>query len=153
MAYSGKYKVKNPDKYVGDVTKVEFRSLWERGLMKWLDHNTDIISWNSEEVRIPYVCGTDNRVHTYIIDFWILTKTGKSILIEVKPDVQTKPPTIPERTPSGRKSRRYLNESFKYIKNQSKWIAATKYAEQNGMEFKVWTEHTLRSLGIKIARK
>ena len=31
MAYSGRYQVKNPKKYLGDPTQVVYRSLWERG--------------------------------------------------------------------------------------------------------------------------
>ena len=48
MAYSGRYRVKNPKKYEGDFKKVKYRSLWERQAFKWLDNNPDIIGWNSE---------------------------------------------------------------------------------------------------------
>jgi len=34
MAYRGKYRVKNPEKYEGDHTRVEYRSLWERQVFK-----------------------------------------------------------------------------------------------------------------------
>jgi hypothetical protein len=37
-----------------------------------------------------------------------------------------------------------------YAKNISKWEAATAYANRNGMKFEVWTEKTLKGLGIKL---
>jgi len=30
MAYKGKYTPKHPEKYIGDVKKIIYRSLWER---------------------------------------------------------------------------------------------------------------------------
>ena len=42
MAYSGRYRVKNPKKYEGDFNKVKYRSLWERQTFKWLDNNPGI---------------------------------------------------------------------------------------------------------------
>ena len=37
-----------------------------------------------------------------------------------------------------------------YSKNQDKWEAATQFAEYKGWKFQVWTEETLKNLGIKI---
>ena len=150
MAYKGKYKVKNEKKYLGDSTKVTFRSLWERQVMKWLDDHPDVDKWNSEEVVIPYLSETDNRVHRYFTDFFIRFQNGDTYIIEVKPDSQTKPPKEPK---TGRRTRRYINESLTYVKNISKWKAATDYCSQRGWTFQVWTEKTLTSLGIKIAKK
>jgi hypothetical protein len=65
----------------------------------------------------------------------------KTYLIEIKPDSQTKPPIY-----KGKQTRRYLNESMTYIKNQSKWEAATRFAKDRGWEFMILTEH---HLGIK----
>ena len=142
--YKGKFTPKNKDKYVGDYTNIVYRSLWERNVFRWLDANSDIKAWNSEDVIIPYVCQTDNKVHRYYIDVYFETVKGKKYLIEIKPDKETRPPK------SGRKTKRFLSESLTYIKNQSKWKAAEEFAKDNGCEFYVWTEHTLRSLGIKI---
>lgn len=145
MAYSGRYRVKNPKKYEGDFNKVKYRSLWERQTFKWLDNNPGIIGWSSEEVVIPYRCKTDGKVHRYFVDLFIRTKDGKIFLIEIKPKKQTLPPKKP-----GRKTKRYLTEVLTYAKNQSKWEAATAYANKYGMTFEVWHEDTLRSFGIKI---
>ena len=37
-----------------------------------------------------------------------------------------------------------------YAKNTSKWEAANQYAADRGWKFEVWTENTLKRLGIKI---
>lgn len=145
MAYSGRYIVKNPKKYEGDFNKVKYRSLWERQAFKWLDNNLGVVGWSSEEVVVPYRCKTDGKVHRYFVDLFIRTKNGKVFLIEIKPKKQTLPPKKPSR-----KTKRYLSEVMTYAKNQSKWEAATAYANKYGMTFEVWHEDTLRSFGIKI---
>ena len=35
-------------------------------------------------------------------------------------------------------------------KNQDKWEAASQFADYKGWKFQVWTEETLKNLGIKI---
>ena len=50
MAYKGKYKIKNPDKYIGNPNKVVFRSLWERNAFRWCESNPKVKLWNSEEM-------------------------------------------------------------------------------------------------------
>ena len=49
MAYSGKYKPKNLNKYRGDPDKVTYRSHWEKLCFLWCDRNPDIKYWSSEE--------------------------------------------------------------------------------------------------------
>ena len=145
MAYSGRYSVKNKRKYEGDYTNVVYRSLWERQAFKFLDNHKDVIGWNSECVVVPYRCKTDGKVHRYFPDLFIRMKDGKTYLIEIKPDKQTRPPKK-----SSRKTKKYLTEVMTYAKNQSKWEAAQAYANKRGLIFQVWTENTLRDLGIKI---
>ena len=144
MAYSGRYTVKNTDKYEGDPARVIFRSLWERQVFKFLDENESIIKWSSEEVIIPYRCKTDNRVHRYFVDVKAVMANGETYLIEIKPSKETKKPK------TRRKSKKYLKEVMTYIKNQSKWDAAIEYAKDRGWHFEVWTEETLKKLGIKL---
>lgn len=145
--YSGKFKPKHPEKYAGDVDNITYRSLWERNVLRWMDENTDIISYASEEVVIPYRCATDNKIHRYFIDLYFENKAGKKYIIEIKPKKETAPPKNP-----GRRTKKYISESLTYIKNQSKWEAAQEFAMKHGLIFDVWTEDTLRSLGIKILK-
>ena len=134
MAYSGRYSVKNPSKYEGDPTKVIYRSLWERHAFKWCDDNPNIVKWSSEEVVIPYLYEVDRKYHRYFMDLKITTKQGKTFLVEIKPDGQTRPPK------GSRRTQRYLNESLTYIKNVNKWETAEEYAKDRGWEFVIWTE-------------
>ena len=50
MAYKGKFRPKNPQKYRGDPTKIIYRSLWERNCMRYFDENPNVLKWSSEEV-------------------------------------------------------------------------------------------------------
>ena len=134
MAYSGRYTVKNPKKYKGDHTQVVYRSLWEKHAFKWCDNNSDIVEWSSEEVVIPYLYEVDKRYHRYFMDLKIKFRNGKTVLVEIKPDKETRPPEGQRRT------KRYINEAFTYIKNQNKWDAAHEYAQDRGWEFWIWTE-------------
>ena len=145
MAYKGKYKVKNPSKYEGNPTNVIFRSLWERQFFRWCEDNTDVVKWSSESVVIPYRCKTDGRMHRYFMDVKVKFKNGKTFLIEIKPEIQTQPPKQPKR-----KSQKYLKEVMTYVKNTSKWDAAEQYCDARGWEFKIFTEKTLKSLGIRL---
>ena len=142
MAYSGQYKPRNPQKYVGDPNNIIYRSSWECKVMDWLDRNNDVISWASEELIIPYISPVDNRKHRYFPDFLVKVKTKdgkmKTILIEVKPKRQTQPPKQQKRI-----TKQYINEVTTYGVNQAKWKAAQEYCLDRGWEFKVMTEDHL----------
>ena len=145
MAYRGKFNPKNLGKYEGDWRRIEYRSLWERQVFRWCDDNDAIVRWSSEEVVVPYRCKTDNRVHRYFVDLKITFKNGDTYLIEIKPKKET---LEPKKRSS--KSKGYLTEVLKYVKNMSKWESANEYAKQHGWKFEVWTEETIKGLGIKL---
>ena len=138
----GKFKPKNPKKYKGNPTEIYWRSSWELKLMLYLDEHKDVISWGSEEIIIPYRSPLDNRIHRYFVDFQIQIKDKsgsiKTYLVEIKPAKQTVPPVFP-----GKQTKRYLEESFNFIKNQSKWDAAKQYAKDRNWQFIIITEHEL----------
>ena len=138
--YKGIYRPTNPKKYAGDPNRIVYRSNWERKFMLYCDRNDDIIYWASEELSIPYVNPIDRKVHRYFPDFIIKTKNGKRFMIEIKPSIQTKKPT-----PKIKKSKAFMRESLEYIKNVAKWQAADTYCNDNGLEFKIFTE---KELGI-----
>ena len=149
MSYKGKWRPKNQDKYDGDPTKIIYRSLWERQTFKWCDTNSDIKSWSSESVTIPYKSATDGKFHRYFVDLKITFNDEKTILVEIKPKRQTKPP----KKKKTRVTRRHLSEVMTYGKNISKWTYAEAYAKDRGWEFQIWTEDTLQDLGIKIIKQ
>jgi hypothetical protein len=142
MFHKRRYVPINPQKYSGDVSNIVMRSSWETRFAKWCDTNPQIVRWSSEETVIPYICPTDNKLHRYFIDFKIRVQqrdgSTRTYLIEIKPLKQTAPPVFP-----GKRTKRYLTESYGFIKNQAKWKAATEYAKDRGWEFKILTEKEL----------
>jgi len=142
MAYSGKYTVKNPDKYLGNHKNVVYRSLWERHCFKWCDESSQIVGWGSEEVVIPYLYEVDRKYHRYYMDLKIVYATGKTVLVEIKPQKETVPPVGQRRT------KKYITEGLTYVKNMNKWKAAQEYAADRGWHFEIWTEKTLEQMGI-----
>jgi hypothetical protein len=142
MAYNGRFTPSNPQKYVGDPNNIIYRSSWECKMMNWLDKNSDIISWASEELIILYKSPKDGLWHRYFPDFLVKvrTKNGilKTMLLEVKPKKQT---ITPE--PKKRLTKQYINEVVTYGINQAKWKAATEYCLDRGWEFKLITEEHL----------
>jgi len=142
MAYSGRFQPSNPAKYIGDHRNIIYRSSWECRVMSWLDKNTDIISWGSEELIIPYVSPLDERLHRYFPDFIVKFKTKddklKTMVIEIKPKKQTQPPTQKKR-----KTKQYITEVTTWSVNQAKWKAATEYCLDRGWEFRILTEDHL----------
>ena len=149
MAYAketlkGLYKIQNPRKYIGDPSRIIYRSSWELKFMKWCDSNPNILEWGSEELAIPYLSPKDNRVHRYFVDFYIKVKenTGdiKKYLIEIKPSKFVQEPKIPKR-----KTKQFLHEVITWGVNQAKRKYATEFCKDRGWEFLILTE---KELGI-----
>ena len=120
--FKGKYTPRNPEKYSGNVNQIIYRSSWERLFMVYCDKKENILKWSSEEIKIPYIHDKKNR--TYYPDFWVdmIDKNGNRVekLVEIKPHYQ---------------------RTMKV--NKDKWSAATKFAQDNQMEFLVMTEKEL----------
>ena len=145
MAYKGRFSPKNPKKYRGDPTNIIFRSLWELRVMKYLDENTNILEWASEEIAVPYISPVDNRYHRYYPDFLVRAKTPdgktKTMMLEVKPKKETVEPKV-----QTKRTKRYLTEVMTWGVNQAKWKYAREYCLDRGWEFRLITED---DLGIK----
>ena len=134
----GRYTLRNPDKYIGDKDNVIFRSSWELAANQFFDNNPKVLRWASEEIKIPYIKPTDNKVHHYYPDYWIeyQNKTGEIVqeVIEVKPEDQVN---------IRRKRRLNRYDQLTYAINVSKWQAAQQFCEKNGMKFRILTEQQL----------
>lgn len=151
MAYKGRFKPKNPQKYKGDPTRIVTRSSWELRFCRFLDARPDILWWSSEETIVRYTSPVDLRTHRYFPDFLLCKDMGggktQVIMVEVKPYKETIPPDpSKEKTTSGRKSRRFINEMKTWGVNQAKWAAAEDYCAERGWLFKTFTEY---ELGLK----
>jgi hypothetical protein len=104
--------------------------------------------WSSEEFFIPYISPIDGKWHRYFPDVYVeqINTNGKkqTVLIEVKPDAQTRPPELKNRlTTKGNISRRYLNEVKTWGTNEAKWKAAQEFCVDRGWTFQILTEKQL----------
>ena len=132
--YKGKYKIKNPNKYLGNPTNIIYRSLMERRFMEWCDSNDKCYKWSSEEVVIPYISPIDNKQHRYFPDFLIQTPKGW-FLIEVKPLTQSRPPKkLVVENLELKKKRRYIKSVQTWLVNEAKWKCNQSLREE-GLEF------------------
>lgn len=136
----GEYTPNHPEKYMGDVNNIFYRSSWELEAFKFLDNNPNVIRWASEEIVIPYLRPTKTgniKKSKYYPDIYMEYKDrGGRVhkeLIEIKPKKQTKPSR--SRNP---KTKLYENEV--YHKNRLKWEAAEKWCNQRGIKFRILHE-------------
>jgi hypothetical protein len=139
-AYSqGIFSPIHSEKYKGSLPII-FRSSLELKAYKWLDTNSNVISWGSESVVVPYISPIDNRMHRYFVDVvaQIKRKDGltQKYLIEIKP---SKFLLEPKNSP--RKSNKTLiYEVTQYSINTAKWDAAQRWCVKNNYTFLIFTE-------------
>jgi TnsA endonuclease N terminal len=142
----GYFKPANPEKYIGDVSQIIFRSSWEFKFLKWCDSSPTILAYASEPIGIPYYSPLDQRGHVYYVDFYIITKDNQGneqkFLIEVKPDKYTKPPVAPKRM-TDKQTASYVYAAKQYIVNKAKFEAAKEFAQVRGLKFGIITENFL----------
>lgn len=135
----GYYKLKNPEKYVGDKSKIRYMSSWELQTHSFFDNNQRILKWSSEEICIPYLKPTDGKIHKYYPDYWVeyVNVDGEIIqeVIEVKPSTQTRMPRA--------NSKHKLYEQITFAVNTAKWQACTMWCKQRGMAFRIVTEKSI----------
>lgn len=145
-AYSqGYFNPINRDKYKG-TWPIVYRSSLELKTYRWMDNNSNILSWGSESVIIPYISPVDNRMHRYFVDLVAALKRKDNsidkLLIEIKPFNQTQPPTT-----SARKSQKtILYEQYHYSINNAKWEAAKKWCDKNNYTFIILTEKHIKGI-------
>lgn len=146
----GIYKPLNREKCL-NKHEVVYRSKLEQRLMLILDRNPNVISWGSENVVIPYKhpiksaqSGTPQYAR-YYMDFYCKLKINnvvKEMLIEVKPESQTRPPG----KHGNKKSSTILYENLQWSINSAKWEAAHKFCVQKNWGFLIVTEKNIDSM-------
>ena len=140
----GFFEVTNAEKYVGNGKPI-YRSGWEFAFMTFCDTNDNILQWASEPVRIPYRHPLTGKMTMYVPDFIVTYRgpnnTMKAELVEIKPKKQS---VIEEK----------MKDADRAIVavNYAKWDAATKWAKQNGLVFRVITEDMIFHQGNKTAK-
>jgi len=135
----GRFTPRHPEKYVGNVNNIVYRSSWERSFMNFLDNNPNVLQWGSEIIPIPYRKPTTGRIHKYYPDFWVkyIKKDGSTVqeIIEVKPEKETKQPTT-----RGKKKKTQLYEGITWEINKAKWRSAVAFCNKYNMRFRILTE-------------
>jgi hypothetical protein len=124
----------NPNKYVGDLNSISYRSGWELYYMDKLDKSPVVAKWISEPktLKITYLDPITKKVKTYWPDFFIQYVDNSLELIEIKPykESQINP-----------KSSMY--DKLSTVRNAAKWRAADIFAKKIGARFQVITERSL----------
>lgn len=137
----GLYTPTNPEKYIGDLNKINYRSSWELSMNKFLDNNVKVIRWAVEPWPIQYLKPTTGRIHKYFPDYYIelLDKNNRirKIVMEIKPESQTK--KTRSRNPKNK-----LYEEVQFAVNTAKWQACKAFCDQHGLEFQLVTEKTMK---------
>ena len=135
----GAYTVKNKEKYVGKGTP-RYRSGWELTFMMFLDNNDNILQWASESIKIPYQDPHNGKLRTYIPDFFmvLIDSTGarRGEIIEIKPYKETV--LTPKSTD---------RDKYALAVNHAKWKAASDFATQQGLTFRILTERSMFANG------
>jgi len=113
------------------------------------DNTTSVVQWSSEPFAVPYKKPYSRRlngIHRYYPDFLIELENGRKLLLEIKPKHETLPPVRRK----NQKRKTFARQKLTFLVNQAKWKSARAFCAKNGLEFQVWTEDHIKSLGIKI---
>jgi len=137
----GIYNAQHPEKYKGSIPII-YRSGLEIKAFRWMDNNSNVLTWGSESVVVPYQ-GPDGKIHRYFIDLVCEMRrtdgSNQKFLIEVKPERQTMAPIITPR----KAKKTIMYESYTWAVNNAKWQAAEQYAKQKGYKFIILTDKHL----------
>ena len=137
----GNYVIVNREKYAGNGTP-RYRSGWELSFMKFCDTNDHVLQWASESIAIPYRHPITGKMTQYIPDFLITYRnrdnTVRAELIEIKPKSQ-----------SVIESKMNSRDRAIVAINYSKWAAAQKWCNQQGLTFRIITEQDMFANGRK----
>jgi hypothetical protein len=142
----GYYRLNNPEKYIGDPSKIIYRSSWEYRFCKYCDDTPEVVAWSSEPIPIPYIHPIDKREHNYFVDFYMkLQKPGEFLeyLVEVKPSKALKPPVMKEGLTTIKKLKEYNKLATDYLINAAKFKAAQEFAKLSNRHFIIVTEEFL----------
>lgn len=130
----GYYTILNPEKYVGNGTP-KYRSGWELTFMRFCDNHPSVVSWASENVRIPYKNPFTGKDTFYVPDFFVVYQNAsgrRAELVEIKPKAQA----VMELA-------RSQQEKAAVVLNMVKWAAARIWCKRMGATFRVLTEEDI----------
>lgn len=103
-----------------------FRSGWEASFMSYLDADPSVLTYQYEQVIIPYVSNVrTGKVRRYFPDFFVEYVDGTKKLIEIKPKKRLDQATV-----------------------KKKLAAAQKWCSEHDVVLEVVTEDSLKLLGL-----
>ena len=149
----GTYRCINPNKYLGDLERIYFRSSWEKKLYYYLDTNNRVLRWSSEGLAIPYEINENENwsTHRYFPDAYCEFKrsdgTTRIVVLEIKPWSEWSPGSkneglVPPKEPKTKTAKSLKNYEYAlrtFHKNIIKWEAAKKFCDRRGIEFFIIT--------------
>jgi hypothetical protein len=140
---TGKYQIKNAEKYVGKKQPT-YRSGWEFTFMTFCDNNPAVVSWASEPFMVPYRNPFTGKNTIYVPDFLIVymdkNQQRHAEVVEVKP-----------RKEVALENARSDRDRAAAILNAAKWAAAKSWCAQQGLRFRIVTEDDIYA-GVKKTR-
>jgi len=148
----GLYKVKNPEKYMGNLNNVEYKSSWEYKFCVYCDLTPEVLKWGCEIIVIPYI-DRFGKSRRYIPDFYMECRNLKhpdllnKFLVEVKPEKETKEPHIPKNI-SSKKMKNLEWELNTWYTNKHKWVYAIEWCKSRDIIFRLVTEKQLGNFSI-----
>lgn len=132
----GKFKPKNPDKYIGKKVPT-YRSSWELAMFSFCDNHPSVLQWASEAIQIPYTNPLTGRQSIYVPDVLIVFQDRNNKqrveLLEIKPKSQT----------TMEAAGKNLGNQSAVIVNYAKWQAAAQFCRFRNMTFRIVTEDNL----------
>ena len=129
---SGKYQVKNPEKYMGKRLP-SYRSSWEFTFMSFCDNNPAVLNWVSEGVKIPYFNPVSGKQTIYVPDFLV-------VYVDANQRQHTARGEIKPSKEATMESARSYRDKLMVAMNMAKWAAADSLCRANNMRFRVVTE-------------
>jgi hypothetical protein len=130
----GQYEPSNPGKYLGKGLP-RYRSGWELAVFRMCDNHPSVLAWGSETHRIPYKNPLTGKMTTYVPDLLMVYVDAKgqkhAEIVEIKPSKQT----LGEA--------RSQADKAAAVVNHAKWTAARYWCKQQGIGFRVITEHEI----------
>lgn len=139
-AHEGFFTPSNPDKYLGDITKIYYRSSLEYNAFVFCDNNPNVLVWGSEIIKIPYMKPQPNgsfKPSVYNPDLYVefidKNKNVKKVLMEVKPNKFI-------HKSKSKKRKTAIVENYTYMINMIKAEAAVKWCSTRGIEYRFAVE-------------
>ena len=151
--HQGFFKPNHPEKYMGDITHIVYRSGLELSFMTFLDQSESVLKWNSEGITIVYQ-DLQGESHRYYPDFYYECKNPKNtidgidkVVVELKPYKETQQPIMPKNE-SVKSLTNYEYSLRTFMKNKMKWAKAVEWCQKRGLKFIIITEEHLKRKNI-----